>query len=121
MPKLKTIKPLISTMKPMVATSRGEGKDRRSFEAEEWRAWYKTYRWQQLRLRVFARDNYTCQRTGIVLSGKHPAPNSPVANHRIPHKGNPALFWDIDNLETVAKSVHDSQVQKEERAMARNP
>lgn len=63
------------------------------------------------------RDLYTCQRTGVLAIGKYPAPNSPVANHKRPHRGNPALFWDIDNIETVTKAVHDSIVQAEEQAI----
>lgn len=80
-----------------------------------WRDWYKTARWQRLRGHILKRDMYTCQRTGILLIGKHPAPNSPVANHKQPHRGDPVLFWDPDNIETIAKSVHDSEVQREEQ------
>lgn len=81
-----------------------------------WKAWYKTRRWQALRLAVLERDNYTCQRTGRVLGAKHPDPDSPVVNHRRPHRGDEALFWDIDNLETVSKAVHDADIQREEQA-----
>jgi hypothetical protein len=38
-----------------------------------------------------------------------------VANHKIPHRGDPVLFWDINNIETVTKAVHDSLIQSEER------
>ena len=89
--------------------------DRRSSESAAYRAWYKTARWQRLAKACYVRDLYTCQRTGVLLTGKHPAPNSPVANHKVPHKGNPDLFWDMDNIETIAKSVHDGVVQSEER------
>lgn len=89
--------------------------DTRSKEAQAWRGWYKTARWQRLAKACYVRDNYTCQRTGMILGGKYPAPNSPVANHKVPHKGDPVLFWDPDNIETIAKVVHDSPVQSEER------
>lgn len=81
-----------------------------------WRRWYKTARWQRLKMSAHLRDGFICQRTGVLLVGKHPAPNSPVANHKVPHRGDPALFWDLDNIETVAKSVHDSEIQREEQA-----
>jgi 5-methylcytosine-specific restriction protein A len=81
-----------------------------------WKAWYKTARWQRLRQQVLIRDNYTCQRTGQLCTGKHPAPNSPVVNHTRAHRGNEALFWDIDNLETITKAEHDAAVQREEQA-----
>lgn len=87
-----------------------------SLQGQPWRAWYKTARWRRLKDAVHLRDMYICQRTGILLSGRHPAPDSPVANHKRPHRGNPELFWDIDNIETVAKSVHDSEIQREEQA-----
>ncbi len=80
-----------------------------------WKAWYNTSRWRALRLQVFRRDAYVCQHTGVVCTGHHPDPRSPVANHRIPHRGNPALFWDIDNIETVTKQHHDTAIQRDEQ------
>lgn len=80
-----------------------------------WKAWYKTARWRRLREQVLIRDAYTCQRTGQVCGGKHPAPDSPVVNHKRPHRGDERLFWDIENLETVSKAVHDGQIQAEEQ------
>lgn len=85
-----------------------------------WRAWYSTAEWQALRLRVFVRDAYTCQRTGELCTGKHPAPNSPVANHKRPHRGNRELFFDETNIETVTKAVHDSTIQAEEQESLRH-
>lgn len=83
--------------------------------SQPWRAWYKTARWRDLRQTILIRDSYTCQRTGRVCAGKHPAPDSPVVNHKRPHRGNPELFWDPENLETVTKAEHDSAVQREEQ------
>lgn len=80
-----------------------------------WKAWYKTKRWRDLRQLVLLRDAYTCQRTGRVCGGKYPAPDSPVVNHKRPHRGNATLFWDPDNLETVTKAEHDSGIQAEEQ------
>lgn len=84
-----------------------------------WRAWYKTERWRKLRLQVLLRDAYTCKHTGIICAGKYPADNSPVVDHKIPHRGDEQLFWDIENLQTVSKAYHDSEKQKQERAQAR--
>lgn len=80
------------------------------------KAWYKTARWRALRQTILIRDAYTCQRTGQVLGGKHPAPDSPVVNHKRPHRGDERLFWDPNNLETVSKAVHDGEIQREEQA-----
>ena len=35
-----------------------------------------------------------------------------VTNHKKPHKGNEALFWDSNNWEPVCKPCHDSVVAK---------
>lgn len=119
MGKFKALQPrlasMVSRMGRMVPSD--EVERNRSRDAEKpWRSWYKTARWQKLRAQVLVRDAYTCQRTGALLSGRHPAPDSPVVNHRIPHRGDPSLFWDEANLETVAKAVHDREIQQEERA-----
>lgn len=84
-------------------------------EQQAWRKWYKSKRWQLLRQAVFMRDRFICQRSGVVCMGKSPAPNSPVANHKKPHKGDETLFFDIDNIETVSKEIHDGLIQREEK------
>lgn len=87
-----------------------------SSNAAPWRRWYKTARWQRLRLEVFERDLFTCQKTGVLLVGVHPAPNSPVAHHDEEHRGNETLFWDKANIITVSKAWHDSEAQAAEQA-----
>ncbi len=96
-------------------SGRRRGHDRQRDAFHEWRKWYKTARWQALRLRVFERDGYVCQQTDELLTGRHPEPNSPVADHIRPHRGDADLFWDIDNIQTVSKAYHDKQKQSLER------
>lgn len=112
---MKLLKPRLGKQAPRIATVR-QVRDKRYSADATVRGWYKSKRWQDLRIAVFVRDGYRCQRTGEMCIGKHPAPNSPVANHKVPHHGDPALFWNIDNVETVTKAVHDSLIQAEERA-----
>lgn len=69
---------------------------------------------------MLVRDLYTCQRTGVLLTGKAPAPHSPVVHHIIPHKGDEALFWDIRNLQAVSKAWHDSDGQAQEKSDGRD-
>jgi 5-methylcytosine-specific restriction endonuclease McrA len=107
--------------RPSHAQSRQEQRrdyDRRRDE-REWRQWYKTARWQKLKQRVHVRDNFTCQATGVVCFGKHPAPNSPVADHKVEHHGDPDLFWDEENIRTVSKEFHDRERQREQNAQRR--
>lgn len=37
-----------------------------------------------------------------------------VVDHIVPHKGDPALFWDPSNLQGLCKSHHDGRKQREE-------
>lgn len=85
-----------------------------------WRPLYGKARWKRLRQEVWLRDGYICQQTGEKLAGTYPAPDSPVANHIIAAHvfwwdGRRYLFWDIENLETVAKHYHDKEIQEQEQ------
>lgn len=116
--RLKAPPPRLATMAPLVPhrdfAERARLKERD--QTIDWRGWYKTARWQALREQAMVRDLYMCQQTGIILAGKHPAPNSPVVDHIRPHGGDPDLFWDLDNLQTVSKQWHDSRKQAIEKA-----
>ena len=79
---------------------------------EPWRAWYKTARWQRLAEAVKAAALYTCARCGSICAGKGEA----VADHKLPHRGDPALFWDETNLWCLCTGCHSSAKQAEEKA-----
>jgi 5-methylcytosine-specific restriction endonuclease McrA len=119
-PKLSSLTPRLKPFGSRVAApSRQEAEAERFKERDRnigWRKWYSTARWQKLRQEVWIRDNYTCQKTGILCIGKYPADNSPVADHIVAHRGGEQLFWDPINLQTVSKAYHDSQKQKQERS-----
>jgi 5-methylcytosine-specific restriction protein A len=117
MPKLAAPPPRLKTMAPRIGYAKDdqEATDRHRNNNSPFRAWYKTARWQRLRDMVIKRDLYTCQQTGVLLTGKHPAPNSPVVDHIKRHNGDPELFWDPTNLQTVSKEFHDSTKQSLER------
>ncbi|WWT39524.1 hypothetical protein [Microcystis phage Mae-JY02] len=78
----------------------------------EWRAWYKTKRWRQLRWSILTRDLFTCGMCKAIKADT----SQLVADHKVPHKGNEALFWDEANLWCLCKGCHDSAKQKEEAA-----
>lgn len=83
-------------------------------ETAAWQHLYATQAWKRLRQATLVRDLFTCQRCGILLSGRPPAPHSPVVNHRTAHKGDTTLFFDEANVEAVCKSCHDGAVKFEE-------
>lgn len=123
MAKLTTLKPKLSTLPPRLGavkpTTRKEAEAQRMRQRDrdqQSRDWYNSRRWRKLREEIWARDAYTCQKTGVLCIGKYPAANSPVADHIIPHRGDEAMFWDKSNLQTVSKAYHDSQKQREEKA-----
>jgi len=117
MGKLRSLKPRLSTMGARLGRAPEDEPDRhRRRDAEQpWRRWYKTKRWQDLRASILVRDGYVCQATGVLLVGKHPAPNSPVVDHKRPHRGDADLFWDPANLQAVSKEYHDGAKQRQER------
>lgn len=123
MARLTTLKPRLTTLSPRLgpapAATRQEAEVQRTRQRDRddpSRKLYNTRKWRKLREEVYERDQWTCQKTGLICLGKHPAPNSPVADHIKAHHGDPVLFWDKQNIQTVSKAYHDSQKQREERA-----
>lgn len=120
MGKLKSLGSGLRTLPPAVRWPSREERERdwsrQRDDTVEWRGWYKTARWRALRRKVLIRDGYQCQQTGVMLTGRHPEPNSPVVDHIVPHRGDPDLFWDENNLQAVSKAYHDSVKQAAEAA-----
>jgi len=118
MPKLTNLPSLLRKEPPRLKV---QDRDQRRYVEQPWRKWYGSAEWQRLRIQAFERDSYVCQRSGVmcVPGGTGQEDNAPVCNHRIPHKGDPALFYNLDNLECVSKKVHDSIISSEERQAAR--
>ena len=84
----------------------------------EYDRWYKTAEWQRLRYRCLERDLFTCQ----CGCGRMEYDTSKlVADHKTPHRGNPALFWDIYNLQCMTKRCHDSGKQSMEKSGKARP
>lgn len=125
MGKLSSLKPRLQTLGSRLASSVVAPASRQEAEAQRfkqrdkdlaWRKWYGSQRWKDMRHAVWLRDAYTCRKTGVICVGKYPAGNSPVADHIKPHHGDEALFWDMDNIQTVSKEYHDGEKQRGERA-----
>ena len=88
----------------------------RSVEAEAYRRLYRDKRWcgpHGVRQQALLRDLYTCQRCGcLVTEGNRHHPRAAVVNHKVRHKGDPSLFFEL--AKTVCKSDHDTLIQREE-------
>lgn len=110
MGKLTNLRPSVGLLPGNVA--RHTDAHGHSPQAEPLRRLYATARWKRLRLRTFTRDGFTCRRCGR-LEGNT---SRLVCDHRRPHRGDRALFWAEDNLQTLCKPCHDGAKQAEERS-----
>jgi len=120
MANLKSAPARLGGLPPVLGAASKQDAQRQRDQARDqkhkWRKLYSTKRWRTLRLEILDRDGWTCQQTGQLLTGKAPAPNSPVVDHIIPHRGDLALFWDPANLQAVTKGYHDSEKQRQEKS-----
>jgi 5-methylcytosine-specific restriction protein A len=83
---------------------------RRSEQAQAYRALYRTKLWQSMRRRQLSKEPF-CQCPHHVGQCE-PAT---VVDHKTPHKGDARLFFDANNLQSMAKQCHDSFKQSHER------
>lgn len=113
MAKLTTLKPILRKLPQLIGYPPADEKARSRYrdQTQAYRAWYKTSRWQKLRAATLLRDLYTCGICGCLCTGKGEA----VADHRTPHRGDEALFWDAANLWCLCKACHDGAKQRQER------
>lgn len=75
----------------------------RSPEARAYRRWYFTARWRSLRADQLRRA--PCCSMCRAMDRTTPAT---VVDHRRPHRGNPTLFFDPGNLDSLCKPHHDT-------------
>lgn len=84
--------------------------DRRRRQAKPSRRWYSTGAWQARRADQLAREpncRMHWEREGAIVPAK-------VADHVVPHRENPTLFWHGD-LQSLCTACHSSVKQREER------
>lgn len=84
----------------------------RSQEGKSWQRWYKSDRWRNLRRRQLA-AHPLCQ-CPHCREGKGALREATVVDHIKAHKGDRKLFFDPTNLQSFAKSCHDTFKQSEE-------
>lgn len=72
---------------------------------------YNSYRWKKERA-AFLVVNPLCEKCD--QSGRVTA--ATIVDHRIPHRGDPILFWDRRNWAPICAHHHSSDKQREERS-----
>lgn len=114
MGRLRQLKPRIASSRPRIA-SQGHEADRRKLrdQVNAMRRNYKTAAWKRLRWQVLLDAQFTCARCGTINSDT----SRLVADHKRPHRGDPDLFWDRENLQCLCKACHDGAKQAEERRL----
>jgi 5-methylcytosine-specific restriction enzyme A len=122
MTKIRFVRPQLGTVRSQLAMSTGaktaRDMDRRRDRDDPCRAFYKTARWQRLRLEIFLRDRYTCQRPKC---GRLESDTSQlVCDHIEPHNGDTEKFW-AGPFQTLCKRCHDRDKQRIEHAGRRSP
>lgn len=85
---------------------------------EAGRIWYNTSRWRRLRVEVLEAADYMCQCEACALEGRATAANT--VDHRIPHRGDPRLFWDRANLQAMSAECHSAKTAREINERGRN-
>lgn len=80
-------------------------------DTRPWRRWYGLARWQRLRERQLTDHPLCamCMERGEVVQAK-------VVDHVKPHAGDPELFWDSANLQSLCAPCHDIHKQRQEVA-----
>ena len=71
------------------------------------RRWYYTRRWRAIRAQVL-QDEPLCQ--DCRTQGRV-EPSTDV-DHVVPHRGNPARFWDRANLQALCHACHARKTQR---------
>ncbi|MGZ6316311.1 MAG: HNH endonuclease [Anaerolineales bacterium] len=73
-----------------------------------WRKWYSTKRWFNRRRYQLRKSPLcvTCEKNGVVTAAN-------VADHVVPHRGDPALFW-FGELQSLCTQCHQGRKQQVE-------
>ena len=112
MAKLTTPANRLTALRPILSAPKDEaGRTAYRRKAQPWRALYNTKEWQRLRWSVLQDALFTCAMCGQAEANTAKL----VCDHKLPHRGDPGLFWDRGNLQCLCKGCHDSRKQSMER------
>jgi 5-methylcytosine-specific restriction endonuclease McrA len=87
--------------------------ERERRQAKPWRNWYASRRWKRR-----AADQLEREPLCRMHKAKGKAVAATVADHVVPHRGDPDLFWDGE-LQSLCGHCHSSAKQRQERAEGR--
>lgn len=111
MGRLRALGSSLTTLRPSIAfLPQGEQERDKARASLPWRQLYNSARWRKLAAIIKRRDRYTCQRPECGHVG-----GKLIVDHKRPHRGDEALFFDEENLWTLCKPCHDGWKQKRER------
>jgi 5-methylcytosine-specific restriction endonuclease McrA len=82
----------------------------RSAAAEQYRRWYYTAAWRQLRADQLRMEPWC----GMCADMGRQTPAT-IADHRQPHRGDPGLFFNPHNLASLCTTHHSATKQRQER------
>jgi len=105
--RLTSLRPGLGSLPPVERT-----RDEDRMLHAPWRKLYKTARWRALRMVILTRDRFTCQWPGCGLMTADTS--QLVVDHKRPHRGDEALFWDERNLQCLCAPCHNSRKQRQE-------
>lgn len=88
--------------------------ERERLQAEPWRRWYQTAEWRALRMRVLTRDGFRCQ--CVDCQGRYVWPLATIADHKVPHRGHAADFWNEDGIQALTTVCHNRKTAREVNA-----
>lgn len=119
MARIKQMPARFGAAPPLVAPLLGTGpeRDRNRAARVNWRAWYDTAEWKRLRDEVFLDALFTCAICGTAKADPANRKGMPglICDHKVPHRGERALFFMRSNLQCLCKPCHDRIKQREER------
>lgn len=116
MPKVKMLAPRVQKIAPRIGRMPGEqARDQERERTQHWRKWYHSAEWKVLRMRVLQRDLFTCQMCKRIEANT----SKLVGDHKQPHHGDRAMFFDEANVWCICKPCHDGEKQRMEKRYGR--
>jgi 5-methylcytosine-specific restriction protein A len=105
--------------RPAIFRSRGARSAKRDYDKHRGTRTERGYsnRWARA-AKIFLKAHPLCE-CEECRAGKRRIRVATVVDHRIPHKGDPTLFWDQSNWQAMAKRCHDRKTARQDGGFGR--